>query len=99
MAIQIDLSNSQYGIPFTGAYFRVVTAAVSRTRDAGNRHQVMIDVAGYAALPQNDDTREVDFRRYHCALSEVEAQSGATFLAKCYVWVMQQPDMAGSVGV
>lgn len=99
MAIQIDLTQSQYGVPFQGAYFRVVTAAVTRTRDADNRHSVMIDVAGYATQPENDDTREVDFRRYHTPLSEVEAQAGDTFLAKCYAWVMAQPDMAGSVAV
>ena len=99
MAIQIDLTQSQYGVPFQGAYFRVVTAAVTRTRDADNRHSVMIDVAGYATQPENDDTREVDFRRYHTPLTEVEAQTGDTFLAKCYAWVMAQPDMAGSVAV
>ncbi len=99
MAIQLDLSTSQYGVPFAGAYFRIVTAALSRTRDAANRHSVMLDVVGYATQPQDDDTREVDFRRYHCPLSEVEALAGDTFLAKCYAWVMQQPDMAGSIGV
>lgn len=96
MAIQIDLTQSQYGVPFQGAYFRVVTAAVTRTRDADNRHSVMIDVAGYATQPENDDTREVDFRRYHTPLTEVEAQAGDTFLAKCYAWVMAQADMAES---
>lgn len=99
MAIQIDLSTSQYGVPFAGAYFRIVTAAVSRTRNEQSRHSVMIDVAGYATQPGNDDTRDVDFRRYHCPLSEVEAMTGDTFLSKCYAWTMQQPDMAGSVGV
>ena len=99
MAIQIDLSTSQYGVPFAGAYFRIVTAAVSRTRDATTRHSVMIDVAGYATQPENDDTRDVDFRRYHCPLSEVEAMTGDTFLAKCYAWTMQQADMAGSQAV
>lgn len=99
MAIQIDLSTSQYGVPFAGAYFRVVTAAVSRTRDADNRHSVMLDVVGYATQPQDDDTRDVEFRRYHCPLSEVEAMPGGSFLAKCYEWVMQQPDMAGSQAV
>ena len=83
MAIQLNLSTSQYGVPFAGAYFRIVTAAVSRTRSADNRHSVMIDVAGYATQPSDDDTRDVDFRRYHAPLSEVEAQTGATFLAKC----------------
>jgi predicted deacetylase len=99
MAIKADIQTSQFGIPFQGAYFRVVTAAVSRQRESDPRHRVMIDVVGYAMQPQNEDTREVDFRRYHAALNEVEAQAGATFLAKCYAWVMAQPDMAGSVGV
>lgn len=99
MAIQINLSNSQYGVAFTGAYFRVVTASVSRTRDADNRHSVMIDVAGYATQPQDEDTRDIEFRRYHCPLGEVESQTGEGFLAKCYAWVMTQPDMAGSIGV
>jgi hypothetical protein len=99
MAIQIDLSASQYGVPFAGAYFRIVTAAVSRTRDANSRHSVMLDVVGYATQPQDDDTRDVDFRRYHCPLAEIEAQTGEGFLAKCYVWVMGQADMAGAQAV
>lgn len=99
MAIQIDLTQSQYGVPFAGAYFRIVTAAITRTRDVNNRHSVMIDVAGYATQPENDDTREVDFRRYHTPLADIEAQAGDTFLSKCYSWVMSQPDMAGSIGV
>ena len=96
MAIQLDLSTSQYGVPFAGAYFRIVTAAVSRTRDADKRHSVMLDVVGYATQPTNDDTRDVDFRRYHCPLAEVEAQAGDNFLTKCYAWVMSQADMAGA---
>jgi hypothetical protein len=99
MAIQKDLSNSQYGVPFTGAYFRIVTASVSRTRDADSRHSVMIDVAGYATAPQDEDTRDIEFRRYHCPLAEVEVKSGEGFLSKCYAWVMSQDDMAGSEGV
>jgi hypothetical protein len=99
MAIQLDLSTSHYGIPFAGAYFRVVTAAVSRTRDADNRHSVMLDIVGYATKPQDDDTRDVEFRRYHCLLSEVEAMTGEGFLAKCYAWVMAQGDMVGSQAV
>ena len=97
MAIQLDLTNSQYGVPFTGAYFRVVTASVSRTRSPDNRHSVMVDVAGYATQPSDDDTRDVDFRRYHCPLAEIEAKAGDTFLAKCYAWVMAQDDMNGAV--
>jgi len=99
MAIQIDLSTSQYGTPFAGAYFRIVTAAVSRMREGGPKFTVMIDVAGYATATPGDDTREVDFRRYHADLAEVEAQAGANFLDKCYAWVMAQADMNGSVAV
>jgi hypothetical protein len=99
MAIQLDLQTSQYGVPFAGAYFRVVTASISRTRDATQRFSVMLDVVGYAAQPQDEDTRDVDFRRYHAPLTEVESQEGSTFLEKCYAWVMTQPDMANSVGV
>ena len=99
MAIQIDLTNSQYGVPFAGAYFRIVTAAVSRQREGGPKFFTMIDVAGYGTASPGDDTREVDFRRYHAPLEDIEAQAGATFLDKCYAWVMAQADMAGSVGV
>ena len=96
MAIHIDLSTSQYGIPFAGAYFRIATAAVSRQRQGGSKFSVMIDVAGYGTSTPGDDTREVDFRRYHAPLEDIEAQPGATFLDRCYAWVMAQPDMAGS---
>lgn len=99
MAIQVDLGQSQYGVPFAGAYFRIVTAAISRTRNPDMRFSVMIDVAGYATAPQDDDTREVDFRRYHAPLTDIEAQSGDSFLVRCYSWVMTQPDMSGSIAV
>jgi hypothetical protein len=99
MAIQVDLSTSQYGVPFAGAYFRIVTAAISRTRNAEARFSVMLDVAGYATAPQDEDTRDVDFRRYHTPLATIEAMAGADFLSKCYAWVMSQDDMAGSVAV
>lgn len=99
MAIQIDLANSQYGVPFAGAYFRIVTAAISRQRSDDTKFSVMIDVAGYGTATPGDDTREVDFRRYHTALENVEAQQGATFLDRCYNWVMAQDDMSGSQAV
>jgi len=99
MAIQLDLSTSQYGTPFAGAYFRIATAAISRMREGGPKFTVMIDVAGYATGTPNDDTREVDFRRYHADLAEVEAQARDNFLYKCYAWVMTQEDMAGSIAV
>ena len=99
MAIQIDLANSQYGVPFAGAYFRIVTAAITRQREGGPKFSVMIDIAGYGTATPGDDTREVDFRRYHTALENVEAQQGATFLDRCYNWVMAQDDMSGSQAV
>jgi len=100
MAIQLDLSTSQFGVPFTGAYFRIVTAAVSRQRsNVEHKHTVMIDVVGYASPPENDDTRDVDFRRYHAPYEQVEVQSGDNFISRCYEWVMTQPDMAGAVAI
>lgn len=99
MAIQIDLQQSNFGVPFQGAYFRIVTAAISRQRQSDPRHSVMIDVVGYATAPQNEDTKDVDFRRYHVVLADVEAQIGENFLSKCYAWVMAQADMSGAVGV
>lgn len=99
MAIQADLQTSQFGVPFQAAYFRIITASVSRQRHAVVKYSVMIDVAGYAAKPQNEDTKEIDFRRYHVPINVVEAQEGESFLDKCYSWIMQQPDMVSSVGV
>lgn len=99
MAIQLDLTNSQYGTPFAGAYFRIVTAGISRMRSGGAKFTVVIDVAGYATATPDDDTREVDFRRYHADLDAVQAAGGDAFLDKCYSWVMAQDDMAGSTAV
>jgi hypothetical protein len=97
MAIQIDLNTSNYGVPFAGAYFRIVTSSISRQREA--KFSVMIDVVGYATKPENDDTKDIGFRRYHAPLSEVEAQQGASFLEKSYNWVASQDDMVGAVAV
>lgn len=99
MAIQLDLTTSQYGTAFSAAYFRIVTAAISRQREGGPKFTVMIDVSGYATATPDDDTREVDFRRYHADLLDVEAAAGATFIDQCYTWVMAQEDMAGSEAV
>lgn len=99
MAIQADLQASQFGVPFQAAYFRIVTASVNRQRYDGVKHSVMIDVAGYAAKPQNEDTKEIDFRRYHAPIDDIEWLEGESFLGKCYNWVMQQPDMVGAIGV
>ena len=97
MAIQLDLSTSQYGTAFTGAYFRIVTAAV--TRELGDNFTVMIDCSGFATATPTDDTHPVDFRRYHAPLATIEATAGDDFLSKCYTWVMTQDDMNGSAAV
>lgn len=97
MAIQLDLSTSNYGVAFNGAYFRVVTSSISRQR--GAQFSVMVDVVGYAAKPLNDDTKDIDFRRYHAPLADVEAQAGDNFLEKTYNWVATQPDMTDAVAV
>lgn len=99
MAITLDLESSQFGVAFQGAYFRIVTAAISRQRDPKTRYSVMIDVAGYASKPQSEDVKDVDFRRYHAPYADIEAQTGDNFLAKCYAWVMAHPEYAGAVSV
>ncbi|MEL0099883.1 MAG: hypothetical protein VW907_10030, partial [Opitutae bacterium] len=65
MAIQnnITADNSQYGIAFNGAYYRIVTASVSRQRGTDPKFSVMIDLSAYATSTPTDDTREVDFKR------------------------------------
>ena len=97
MAIQLDLETSNFGVPFQAAYFRIVTASISRQRQA--QFSVMIDIVGYATVPTNDDTKDIDFRRYHAPLDQVESQDGAAFLEKVYNWVAAQDDMTGSTGV
>lgn len=99
MAVQIDLQTSQFGLPFKGAYFRIAGASVARMREGGPKFTVVIDVAGYGTATPDDNTREVEFRRYHADLSEVEMQSGSLFLDRCYAWLMAQPDMAGAIAV
>ena len=88
MAIQNNIAegNSQYGIAFNNAYYRIVTAAVSRQRGTDPKFSVMIDLSAYATATPTDDTREVDFKRYNASLTEVEASSGDAFLDKCYSW-------------
>jgi len=101
MAIQNNISegNSQYGIAFNNAYYRIVTAAISRQRGADPKFTVMIDLSAYTTATPGDDTREVDFKRYNANLDDVQAASGDAFLDKCYSWVMAQDDMAGSTAV
>jgi len=99
MAITNDLSESSYGIAFKDVYFRIVMIAITRNLTEQLRFSAMIDVAGYATKPQEENTREIEFRRYHASLPELDAQNGDTFLAKCYSWIMSQPNMAGSQSI
>lgn len=101
MAIQHNITEgaSQYGIAFNNAYYRIVTASVSRQRGTDPKFSVMIDLSAYATSSPTENTREVDFKRYNANLTDVEAKSGATFLDKCYAWVMAQDDMNGSTAV
>lgn len=99
MAIQVDVTLSAYGIPFQGAYFQIHNAHVMRGGDPTAKFSVVLDVYGFATSTPEPSTRFVDHRRYVANLADVEAQSGAEFLEKCYAWVMSQPDMVGAVGV
>jgi len=101
MAISNNITKetSQYGVKFDGAYYRIVTAAISRQRGDNQKFSVMIDLSAYATASPSDDTREVDFKRYNAPLTEIEAAAGDTFMAQCYTWVMAQSDMAGSEAV
>ena len=101
MAIQHNIAEgaSQYGIAFNNAYYRIVTASISRQRGTDPKFSVMIDLSAYATATPNDDTREVDFKRMNANLADVEAASGSTFLDKCYAWVMAQDEMSGSTAV
>ena len=92
----ITQSDSEYGIAFNGAYWRIVTAAISRQRGSDPKFSVMIDLSAYGTNSPTDDTREVLFRRYNAPLSDIESAAGAAFLDKCYAWVMAQSDMSGS---
>jgi len=101
MAIQHNIAEgaSQYGIAFNNAYYRIVTASISRQRGTDPKFSVMIDLSAYATNSPTDDTREVDFKRMNASLDDINAASGDAFLDKCYAWVMAQSDMDGSTAV
>jgi hypothetical protein len=101
MAIQhtIEEGASQFGISFNNAYYRIVTAAISRQRGSDPKFTVMIDLSAYATNSPTDDTREVDFKRMNANLEDINSSSGDAFLDKCYAWVMAQSEMNGSTAV
>jgi len=101
MAIQntIAKSASEYGIEFKDAYYRIVTASISRQNGTDPKFSVMIDLSAYASSSPTDSTRNIQFRRYNAPLDDINAASGDAFLDKCYSWVMAQADMDGSTAV
>jgi hypothetical protein len=99
MAIQLDLQTTQYGIGFQGAYFRILKTFISREENPAARFSVTIDVVGYAGQPQNSNQRDIEWRQYRAPMDQIEIQSGDNFLARCYEWVMAQPDMVGAIAV
>ena len=99
MALQIDISDSEYGVPFAGAYFRIGAVSVHRSRGGVEKFIVMLDVNGYISRPERDDVRPIDSRRYSAPVSDIDATHGDTWLAKCYTWVASQPDMAGAISI
>lgn len=101
MAIQhtISVGASQYGISFNNAYYRIVTASISRQRGTDPKFSVMIDLSAYATNQPTENTREVDFKRFNASLDQINAASGDAFLDKCYSWVMTQDEMSGSTAV
>lgn len=95
MAIKLDLQQSGFGVSFNAAYFRISCAQITRHSVGNDKFSVMLDVVGYATHDVEDNTREIDFRRYYAPMSDVESYEGIQFLDKCYAWVMKQPDMVG----
>ncbi len=100
MAIRNNIaeSASEYGIAFQDAYYRVVGVSISRQTGSDFKFAVTIDLNAYATSP-TDNTRDIEFRRYHVPLEQINSASGDAFLDKCYSWVMAQDDMSGSTAV
>lgn len=91
MALTLDVSNTPLGVGFTNCYARLATVAVSR--QLGGEHSVMIDVAIYATIP-DDNTNNVDLRRYVISLADLPP---GDILPAAYEWVKAHPDFAGAV--
>jgi hypothetical protein len=99
MAIQIDLQESNFGIPFAQAYFRIANVAINYKSNLDFHHLVMITLIGYATKPESVHINNIDSKHYDVPLIEIESCDGATFLEKCYKWVMAQSDMSNSIAV
>ena len=91
MAVSIDVTNTPLGVGFQNAYARIATVAISR--QLGGGHRVMIDVAIYATIP-DDNTQNVDLRRYVVPLADLPA---GDILPAAYAWLKEQPDFIAAV--
>ncbi len=89
MALLLDVTNTPLGVGFKNAYARIATVMVSR--QLGGGHRVMIDVAVYATVP-DDNTQNVDLRRYWADVGDLSGD----VLPAAYAWLKQQPDFAGA---
>lgn len=93
MALLLDVTNTPLGVGFKNSYARIATVMVQR--QLGGGHRVMIDVAIYATIP-DDNTQNVDLRRYVLPLNELPTGDP---LPAAYVWIKTQPDFTGAMGV
>lgn len=91
MAVSLDVTNTPLGVGFQNAYARIATVAISR--QIGGCHRVMIDVAIYATIP-DDNTQNVDLRRYVVPLADLPA---GDILPTAYAWLKEQPDFIAAV--
>lgn len=93
MAISLDVTNTPLGVGFQNAYARIATVAISR--QLGGGHRVMIDVAIYATIP-DDNTQNVDMKRYMIGLNDLPS---GDILPAAYEWIKAHPDFSGAVDV
>lgn len=93
MAVSLDVTNTPLGVGFQNAYARIATVAISR--QLGGGHRVMIDVAIYATIP-DDNTQNVDMRRYVLPLNELPTGDP---LPAAYDWIKTQPEFTGAIDI
>lgn len=92
MAVSLDVTNTPLGVGFQNAYARIATVVISR--QLGGGHRVMLDVAIYATIP-DDNTQNVDLRRYVIPLADLPS---GDILPAVYSWLKEQPDFIAAVG-
>lgn len=91
MALLLNVTNTPLGVGFQNAYARIATVAISR--QLGGGHRVMIDVAIYATVP-DDNTQNADMKRYMLQINDLPTGDP---LPAAYTWLKQQPDFIAAV--